>query len=1176
MQKKPSAFVYRTSLFEPTRVFIALLIVAFLWVFPLLTLPEEQRDRTAYASESRSSCPNSCQIPVCKKWVPPGGSCQPENDWDIGCCTIWGTACDPACEEEEDPGGGNQPPGISHVLNCSKVGNNGWCIAALTLDLSASDPQGANVIISGDVNGNAFACPSGQTTCSIPLPEGSGTANYKVDSATGLSASGSTTYQLDVTTPEINGNINGSSGTNGWYITQAFVTASASDSRSGLASLEMNVDNTGYTPYEDTTFSDGIHTIQYRATDNAGNVTETALQEIKVDTTVPTLNVSMTGATGNHGWYISDVTMTPTASDPSTGSGLASVEMTADGGPWTVVTGAVTLTDGIHTVQFRATDHAGNVSQTAVQQIKVDATTPSLSLNISGTRGQNDWYTSATSVTPNASDTGSGINTIEAKINGGAWVSVTSTQSSVFSDGIHSYQYRVTDHAGNVTETPALPIMVDTVPPAIAMDNDPLSLGDTLHYDLEDTMSGLWINRTVIEDEDEKYKKIVWLEELTGNKSNDNEIRWDGVFADGTKAAPGQYFITLKISDQAGNETMRTVMVEVTAFNSLLPIPVFTPPASEKTSEVSETSDVSPAPITFGGTENGSAGNETTTTTSGETVFTGMKLQAGETSSFSSGNQTTTPATTTTSNILWGAAAAAMLGAKLADWQKKKEEEAAARKAYWVEKNAKKKAERARIDYLNTAYQAKLDREAAQREQTSRKVQQEAKIDEMIQMDMTEDEKLTEYKQSESYLARQERYAEYYAQKEQERLNAVSAARWAGVASVAQGKQEEEKKSGNWLSNLWDAGMSAVGSILSPKNAGGGGLLSVRDDDPPNPIKQWWDESVIPTWNKYVAEPIKRLLGLDQTESVPTSTPAVLPMQTKFPAIVLTPTISVSPTVTPTPTQSKIYNINGPMTLDQVPSEFICTLPEWKVINGQNLRNVYYDRCKIGEELMVELLTNPNGWWWQDGSTEYFDWNKNILVVTSWEGVKTNEDFWRLALAYGLDTEGTTLRRDNINGYGPLIEEAILNKFWHFDLGVRAQYGKPDASSGIYDPNDSSPLGTNGRLVALGSLQSLEMRNNVLQPPMDGSGSSTYMWDDSWNRYANLFENESESGWQPLPNAPYEVGNIDSDHFYYKIKNVEDGPGKFEVLYRSSPNAVSLRAIVLTFEQFAVYSQYPK
>ncbi len=389
--------------------------------------------------------------------------------------------------------------------------------------------------------------------------------------------------------------------------------------------------------------------------------------------------------------------------------------------------------------------------------------------------------------------------------------------------------------------------------------------------------------------------------------------------------------------------------------------------------------------------------------------------------------------------------------------------------------------------------------------------------------------------------------------------NNVDAARWAGMAAVEQARQESEKK-----------------------NTGGKSLAVPVPQEPEPETSSWWD-LLNPFW--YFSDK-----PWPWENPTPTSTPTVLPTQTKFPTVVFTPTISVSPIVTPTPTQSTIYNIDGPMTVDQIPPEFICTLPEWKNINGQNLRNLYYDRCKIGEQLMVGLLTDPDGWWWKDNKTEYFNWEKNVWVVTPWEGVKTNEDFWRLALAYGLDTEGTTLRRDNVDGYGPLVEEAIINKFWHFDKEVTAQYGKPDASSGIPDPNDHSSLGTNGRLIALGSLESLQMRVNdpggfvtqnqnasySIVAPKDNFGNSTVMWEESWNRYADLFAKEPAPGWRPLPNAPYEIGNIGPNHPYYKSEKVAEGTGKFDVLYRSDPNAASVRAIVLTFEQFAVYSQYPK
>ncbi len=121
---------------------------------------------------------------------------------------------------------------------------------------------------------------------------------------------------------------------------------------------------------------------------------------------------------------------------------------------------------------------------------------------------------------------------------------------------------------------------------------------------------------------------------------------------------------------------------------------------------------------------------------------------------------------------------------------------------------------------------------ALQAEQNSKA---QAAIAKAAQADMTQEEKLSAYKQTAGYIARQESNAEYERQKaleaqragernavsiaeeykaqEQAKQNAVSAAQWAGVASVAQGRQEVEKSGGKSLAmpiptyepptNLW-------------------------------------------------------------------------------------------------------------------------------------------------------------------------------------------------------------------------------------------------------------------------------------------------------------------------------------------------------------------------------------
>jgi len=299
--------------------------------------------------------------------------------------------------------------------------------------------------------------------------------------------------------------------------------------------------------------------------------------------------------------------------------------------------------------------------------------------------------------------------------------------------------------------------------------DDEIDLGDTLYYALQDNGSGLWINRTVIEDEDEKYKKVVWLEEISGYKI-ESDILWDGKFADKTSAPVGEYFITLKIADQAGNETFRTAIVNVNPLSFLQVIPPFTPPTTNE--EGTNQLDNQPtSELTFGNENNGNSSNETSSTNvGGETVFANTIAQAGTLTSFTSGNEnTSTPITNT--DILWGAMATAIVGATLAEWQRKREEEQARQRELdriaQMEKNARKREEQARLDYLNAAYQAKLDRE-------------------------------------------------------KEKQIAVSAARWNGIAKIEEAKQEAKKiASQNTFNHLMNEHKSQTGVYVSKPNTSG-------------------------------------------------------------------------------------------------------------------------------------------------------------------------------------------------------------------------------------------------------------------------------------------------------------------------------------------------------------------
>ncbi len=125
----------RKELINPVRVFFAMIIVVLIWFTPIAKTPKqaaikEKPTLLEYAAsprlilavpEAEAGCPSQCEIQVCVDWDPtPCGS----NSWDIGCCLAYDTGCDPEC----DTGGGggeNQPPSVSHVLNCTQAGSNG-------------------------------------------------------------------------------------------------------------------------------------------------------------------------------------------------------------------------------------------------------------------------------------------------------------------------------------------------------------------------------------------------------------------------------------------------------------------------------------------------------------------------------------------------------------------------------------------------------------------------------------------------------------------------------------------------------------------------------------------------------------------------------------------------------------------------------------------------------------------------------------------------------------------------------------------------------------------------------------------------------------------------------------------------------------------------------------------
>ncbi|MFD5779280.1 OmpL47-type beta-barrel domain-containing protein [Streptomyces sp. NPDC126933] len=173
------------------------------------------------------------------------------------------------------------------------------------------------------------------------------------------------------------------------------------------------------------------------------------------DTTAPETAAKVEGQQNGDGAYVGSATVTVTATDDGSGVQTTEYAVGADG-PWQAYTAPVVVDQvGDHTIRYRATDKAGNaaaeksVDFTVVAPPTDDTTAPETSATVSGEKDEAGNYLTMATVTVTASDTGSGVNTIEYALGAdGAWQPYTAPVM-VHETGTHTVRYRAADKAGN-------------------------------------------------------------------------------------------------------------------------------------------------------------------------------------------------------------------------------------------------------------------------------------------------------------------------------------------------------------------------------------------------------------------------------------------------------------------------------------------------------------------------------------------------------------------------------------------------------------------------------------------------------------------------------------------------------------------------------------------------------
>ncbi|MBV7694327.1 OmpL47-type beta-barrel domain-containing protein [Streptomyces sp. TRM70350] len=285
----------------------------------------------------------------------------------------------------------------------------------------------------------------------------------------------------DTTAPETSAHVSGTQNQQGQYVGSASVTLHATDDTggSGVDRIEYAIGDAGaWQPYTTPVVVDqvGSHKVRYRAFDKAGNVSAEKSAEFTVvapptdDTTPPETSATVSGERNPDGTYVDMATVTVTASD--TGSGVNTIEYAVGAsGAWQPYIQPVMVHQvGTHTVRYRATDKAGNVTAeksvefTVVAAPPQDTTPPVTGVTVEGTRNSDGAYVASAKVTVRATDEGE-VASIEYSLDGGPYLTYT---GPVIVDraGAHTVAYRATDRAGNTSaaQTVSFTVVAGGVP----------------------------------------------------------------------------------------------------------------------------------------------------------------------------------------------------------------------------------------------------------------------------------------------------------------------------------------------------------------------------------------------------------------------------------------------------------------------------------------------------------------------------------------------------------------------------------------------------------------------------------------------------------------------------------------------------------------------------------------
>lgn len=351
-------------------------------------------------------------------------------------------------------------------------------LAAFSISITGAPSNPSNVT-SGDFNfsasvyGASFHCTLDGNSVSCPSSPyhysglADGPHSFSVYATQGAEQTSTLTrnWVIDATAPTLNVSVPANGGTTGGNVAVGFIAA---DSNGVTTTCKLDLAspvscNDGYVL---SNLASGSHTLVVTASDPAGNQTVVS-NTWTVDTVPPTTSFTLTPAAATN---VATATFGFSSNkSPST------FECSLDGGAWSGCTSTteVTVAEGVHTFQVRATNMGNTDPAPATYVWTYDVTPPAPPSVISGTtvlsgptvtfRGSAEVGTSVQLYANGVAVAGSVATTAP----NGNWDITTLSVP----DGTYTVCFTATDASGNESacSAPTITLIVDTAPPTVAI-----------------------------------------------------------------------------------------------------------------------------------------------------------------------------------------------------------------------------------------------------------------------------------------------------------------------------------------------------------------------------------------------------------------------------------------------------------------------------------------------------------------------------------------------------------------------------------------------------------------------------------------------------------------------------------------------------------------------------------